>query len=494
MIPVFDQGGVLIYCGDACLLLPQLPDESVHCVVTSPPYWGLRDYGTAKWEGGDPLCDHVETKLRCGINLAKSPASTRGGAKKCADVGGIPYRKECAKCGALRLDSQIGLESSPWEYIQKLVLLFREVRRILRKDGTLWLNMGDAYSNDTKWGGHSGGLNAHSAAGGYRGQRVRHGKDCDPKRGPAAPGQPFQSSPGPFKPKDLIGMPWLLAFALRTDGWYLRSDIIWNKPNPMPESVNDRPTKAHEYIFLLSKSSRYYYDAEAICEPASPESHLRYARGRAPDHKWADGGPGNQTIAKGFEHMLPAPGVNPKARLAFPSGWDSSENTNHHGKDGRYAKEGKNSRFHEDRDPHHPAKRKRYRGKDEERDQQGLKVSERFGRGPGWRQKQNPSFSAAVADLVETRNKRSVWEVATQPFPEAHFATFPEELITPCVLAGAPMGGTVLDPFFGSGTVGLVARRMGCKTIGIELKSEYVEIARKRLAQEFIPFHETVMA
>jgi site-specific DNA-methyltransferase (adenine-specific) len=198
-----------VICSDWIEFLRQLPDESVQCCVTSPPYLSLRDYGIA---------------------------------------------------------GQLGLEPTMQEYIEKLVLGFREVRRVLRSDGTLWLNLGDSYSNDTKWGGKSGGKNYTSAAGGYQGQRVRRNKDCDPKRGPAAPGQPMYQGCHNLKPKDLCMIPARVALALQADGWYLRQDIIWAKPNPMPESVTDRCTKAHEYLFLLTKSERYYCDMDAIKE------------------------------------------------------------------------------------------------------------------------------------------------------------------------------------------------------------------------------------
>lgn len=285
-----------------------LADQSVHCCVTSPPYWGLRDYGT---------------------------------------------------------NGQIGLERTPEEYVEKMVSVFREVKRVLRDDGTLWLNIGDSYANDGKWGGETGGKPAYLD----NNNRKRVGRE---KR--------FTG----LKPKDLVGIPWLLAFALRADGWYLRSDIIWFKPNPMPESVTDRPTKAHEYIFLLAKNERYFYDADLIAEPAN--------------------------------------------------GWNGSSFTS----------------------------------------AQDEATKKNLGRGP----------------RVETtkRNKRTVWEVTSQPFPEAHFATFPEELIKPCILAGCPPGGTVLDPFIGSGTTALVARNLQCNAIGIELNPAYIEIAKRRLSQEVLDF------
>jgi len=327
-----------IHTGDCREVLKTLPDASANCCVTSPPYWGLRDYG----------------------------------------VPGI------------------GLEETPEEWLEQLVCVFREVRRVLTDDGTLWVNMGDAYDSGTR------ATRCPSTKAGKHGYWTNPLINMRTQTGLGA--------------KQLLGMPWRVAFALQADGWLLRSDIIWHKPNTMPESVKDRPTKAHEYIFLLAKQARYYYDADAIKEPSSPDSHARYARGRSDHHKWADGGPGNQTIAKSFEHMR-KPGVTPKSAEA------------------------------------------------------------------GSGTKANESFHAAVCDLVADRNKRTVWTVATAPYSGAHFATFPPALITPCILAGCPMGGTVLDPFGGSGTTGEVAEINGRNAVLIELNPEYVELARKRTAQ-----------
>lgn len=325
--------------GDCLERLRELPAESVHCCVTSPPYWGLRDYGHP---------------------------------------------------------GQIGLEPTVDEFIAKLVAVFREVRRVLKADGTCWVNMGDSYAS-----GGGAGIQ------GTRGQRFgrRHtqetidlgAKRYDPSRG--------------LKPKDLIGQPWMLAFALRADGWYLRQDIIWHKPNPMPESVTDRCTKAHEYIFLLTKSERYFYDQGAIKEAASPDTHARYARGRSDSHKWADGGPGGQTIA-----------------------------TN-----------GPGSKFGRKLGDHSPIKN-------------------------------NGSFDAALAVMPESRNKRSVWTVPSAPFKDAHFATYPPDLIRPCILAGCPVGGTVIDPFGGSGTTAEVAIEEGRKAIVIELNPAYISLIKRRTA------------
>ncbi len=264
--------GSMILRGDALHILSRLPKESVQCVVTSPPYWGLRDYG---------------------------------------------------------MDGQIGLEATPSQFVNRLVAVFREVHRVLKNDGTFWLNVGDGYTS------------------GNRGWRAPD------KKNPARAMTVRPDTPEGLKPKDLVGIPWRLAFALQQDGWYLRSDVIWNKPNAMPESVKDRPTRSHEYIFLFSKTENYYYDYEAVKEPT-------------------DNGKGK-------------------------------------------------------------------------------------------------------------RNIRSVWDVNTEPFKDAHFATFPPKLIEPCILAGTKKGSYVLDPFFGSGTVGVVCELLKRNYIGIELHPEYIALAAKRL-------------
>lgn len=230
-----------------------LSDESVQMCVTSPPYWGLRDYGTAKWEGGSLDCAHI---VGGQVQDNKAPGAITTGQRPGVDAS------LCRKCGAHRVDRQLGLETTPWKYVENMVTVFREVRRVLRENGTLWLNLGDSYAGS--WGNSGRRPELDKDAGGQR------RKDCEylPRGGwdnrrdrPAS----SHKLPG-LKPKDLVGIPWRVAFALQADGWWLRQDIIWAKPNPMPESVRDRCTKAHEYIFLLSKSARYYYDAEAIKE------------------------------------------------------------------------------------------------------------------------------------------------------------------------------------------------------------------------------------
>lgn len=408
--------------GDALESLRALPDASVHCCVTSPPYWGLRDYGTGTWEGGDPDCDHI-LRRSTGSSTLKNDGRANPGILDNHKVPGVPYKSKCGKCGAIRVDKQIGLEDNPETFIEKLVEVFREVSRVLRDDGTLWVNMGDGYAGS--WG-------AQSRSNFIRGEPTeKHkAKKRTVREHPKTNGTGSLKRTPCLKPKDLIGQPWMLAFALRADGWYLRQDIIWHKPNPMPESTRDRCTKAHEHLFLLSKSRRYYFDQEAIKEPASGTAHARGS------------------------------GVNPKARMATPAGWATGEG------------------------PHtaidHNIKAKRI--------------------------KQNESFSAAVKDLVDDRNKRSVWEIDEEEFAQflewkaqqpkhkgdvwrvntyglsgAHFATYPPKLIEPCIKAGCPKGGTVLDPFSGLGTTGVVALDLGCDYIGIELNPEYLEMTRKRL-------------
>lgn len=332
---------IRILQGDCRDLLKTLPSESVHCVVTSPPYWGLRDYGVA---------------------------------------------------------GQLGLESSAEAYVVAMVAVFREVRRVLRKDGTLWLNLGDSYCS--QGGLHDGrgdnqpGVgakeiwhNGNGRADGIvdsRGQRNRNGV--------------FAAG---LKPKDLVGIPWRVAFALQADGWWLRQDIIWSKPNPMPESVTDRCTKAHEYIFLLSKAERYYYDADKIREPHCQITQMAVDRYKDDPEIAA---------ARKIGNIGSAPDRKDSSKL--------------------------------------------------------LRID-------------NNAFANPAG-----RNKRSVWEVATAPFSEAHFATFPPALIEPCILAGCPVGGTVLDPFGGAGTTGLVADRLGRDAILIELNPQYVAMAERRIVDD----------
>jgi DNA modification methylase len=360
----FNSYGFKIICGDARSALQRVPDRSVRCCVTSPPYFGLRDYG------------HKE---------------------------------------------QIGLEVTPEKYVENLVAVFREVRRCLRSDGTLWLNLGDSYAGSGKGGnpesGTKQGTNVGSQTVGVLYGRENKKEERDRVR-KAADGIRLSG----VKAKDLIGIPWMVAFALRADGWYLRSDIIWHKPNAMPSSVTDRCTAAHEYLFMLSKEPTYYYDSEAICEPRNYPNDKRRPLGS----KGAWEMDGREQGANG--------GGKP---------YDQSQN-----------KRGGKSAFRgagHFRDGKGPANR------------EGRDMSE-IGTGP-------------------TRNRRSVWSVNVKGFKGAHFATFPEALITPPILAGSKVGDTILDPFSGAGTTGVVARRLKRYYIGCELNLAYVTMSVDRIME-----------
>jgi len=362
-----------------------LADGSVQCVVTSPPYYGLRDYGTAKWEGGDPECEHT---VGSGDNDNLKGYVTRperDGEK----------RKYCQKCGAIRIDEQIGLEQTPDEYIANLVAVFRECKRILRDDGTLWVNIGDSYASmKSRYNQKAQNLN-----GGKSQDNVFQGNKTDLYHHPELG----------IKDKDLIGIPWMLAFALRADGWWLRQDIIWAKPNPMPESVKDRCTKSHEYIFLLSKSAKYYYDNEAIMELATGFDGRK-------DTKYK-GGP--KDMAGGAHERWQYKNLQPDGQ---------QPNTMHLNR---------------------------------------LEGNEY---------------------MSPVRNKRDVWTVTTKPYKGAHYATFNPELIKPCILAGAPEGGIVFDPFVGSGTTVATAIQLGRKGIGLDLSLTYLyENAKDRIEAEMLP-------
>jgi len=353
--------------GDVTARLAELPAASVQCVITSPPYWGLRDYGTATWTGGAEDCAHTGRVMRT------APAGTE---KQASNAGAVSVRSGDCICGAVRTDNQIGLEPSPELYVARLVDVFRQVRRVLRDDGTLWLNLGDSYATQPPGITSGDPFKTSGLSGLSSGKRgARHAREACQTR----PAREY----GTLKPKDLVGIPWLVAFALRADGWYLRSDIIWKKPNPMPESVTDRPTKAHEYLFLLAKAERYFYDADAIAEAASLNK------------PWSSTSNGGQ-----------------KAALVR--------------NDGNYY---------------------------------GLGVP---------------------ADT--TRNRRTVWTVTPEPFAAAHFAVMPQALAEPCLLAGSRPGDLVLDPFAGSGTVGVVALRHGRDFVGIDLSAEYCAMAAGRIA------------
>ncbi|MDE1901318.1 MAG: site-specific DNA-methyltransferase [Alphaproteobacteria bacterium] len=401
---------VRIVQADAREALRELPENSVHCCVTSPPYFGLRDYGTATWENGDAECDHRGAPMRTKAQINANCGTGQDG--KNAEANEF-YREICGKCGARRVDRQIGLERTPDDYVDALTEIFREVRRVLKDDGTLWLNLGDSYAGSMK------GIGADGKA--YAGKKQQTNKGAVGISSTLPPSAKDYN----LKPKDLIGIPWRVAFALQADGWYLRQDIIWSKPNPMPESVTDRCTKAHEYIFLLSKSERYHYDNDAIAELITDSTVLRVLQ---QDTESQTGSPRANGGAKTNGNM--------KAVL-----------------------------------------RKQF---DKEMGGGGTSFAGHSG------------YRKADGTLLTNgrRNKRSVWEVATVGFAQAHFATFPPKLIEPCIKSGCPPGGTVLDPFGGAGTTGLVAERLGRNALLIELNPEYAAMAERRIHEDAPLFTE----
>jgi DNA modification methylase len=348
-MPKAGNHDITILTGDCRKLLKTLPDESVHCCITSPPYWGLRDYG------------HPD---------------------------------------------QIGQEPTPEQYVGAMRSVFAEVRRVLRNDGTLWLNLSDSYYGS--WGNYA-------APDGRAKARDKHRAD---RYGTFRPPMAQGSGSNGLKPKDLCGIPWRVALALQADGWYLRSDIIWHKPNPMPESVKDRPTRAHEYLFLFSKSRRYYYDAVAIKEPPSA-SFLK-------------------ELESGCRGHATKPFSESRAQDAFLAK--------------RHIIEAFRQRLDKQRDYG-----RRHAG-----------FNERWKR----------------LTMEERRlcgvNKRSVWTVPTSGYRGAHTATYPPALIRPCLLAGCPCGGLVLDPFAGTGTTGMVAQELGRRALLLELNPEYVKLIERR--------------
>jgi site-specific DNA-methyltransferase (cytosine-N4-specific) len=336
-------------------------EVKVQMCVTSPPYFGLRDYGTAKWKGGNVNCDHIGAK----VNPLKVGGFTGERLRK---EGGkenekyLSYKKICPDCNAVQTDSQIGLEQTPQEFINNLVEVFACVWDILADNGTLWVNLGDSYANNSSQASNNG--------------RAGFGNPREKVVNRIGNG---------YKQKDLMGMPWRLAFALQDFGWYLRQDIIWHKPNPMPESVTDRCTKSHEYIFLLTKNQKYYFDHEAIKELSTDTYEGK--RGKLINR--------NKTQSAMTDRVF-------------------------------------NYDYFED----------------------------------------------------STRNKRDVWSVPVKAYSGAHFAVYPEELIEPCILAGSKAGDIVLDPFFGSGTTGAVAQKLGRKWVGCELNKNYEKLQNERLAQQ----------
>lgn len=445
-----------IHLGDCRQLLAQLPEASVNCVVTSPPYWGLRDYGIppSVW-GGDPAHEHAWGAPQTKTAGGGQPGEKRRWQHAGAGVSGHPEAAAGQHCECGAWLGCLGLEPTPYLFVDHMVEVFQAVRRVLRSDGTLWLNIGDSYCASARGSaGDSTTLdsNCHTEIcgapinkRGYRGDRLANGRGDSPAvlrrktradrdgshagkhTGMTAMGPVIQPNRMPiegFKPKDRLMIPARIAIALQADGWWLRDEIVWHKPNPMPESVTDRTTKAHEMLYLFSKSGRYYYDAAAIREPQiAPESSTPDDAARAFSRRRA-------TTIEPQQQALTADAVVERRRTS--------------------------------------GNRARKQRKD-------------YGGAPNTRT--NQAHSVPWTDQDGMRNKRSVWTVPTQPYSGAHFATFPPKLVEPCIMAGAPAGGVVLDPFGGSGTVGQVAEALGRSWIAFDLNPDYVALAEKRTAQ-----------
>jgi DNA modification methylase len=399
---------------------------SVQCCVTSPPYYGQRDYGLSTWRGGDPTCDH---SLRSEVDRKRGAATHHAGRFN-----------ECPHCKARREDDGIGLELTPSAYVDAIRQVAREIWRVLRPAGTLWLNLGDCYFGDSP---------TRAAT------REKFDREWDPSQTRSNGGlrRSARREEG-LKPKDLVGMPWRVALALQADGWWLRRDIIWHKPNPVPESMRDRPTTSHEYLFLLTKSGRalcWRHDLTGAWEWTKPAPDWRW-RNRQTDDETADEPADWRTATflqdgrlrkiwqrvdlwQGFDYFYEAEAIQ-EPSTKDPSDWLAN------GEQRRAS-----------------VKRGAWRGKTEAM--------------PG-----RNAFRA----ITPMRNRRSVWTIATQPYTGAHFAVFPEELPTLCILAGSRPGDLILDPFAGSGTTGVVARKLARNFVGLDLSPQYLALAGERIA------------
>jgi DNA modification methylase len=446
-----------LYVGDVRDCLRELPDASVHCVVTSPPYWGLRDYGTGAWDGGNTDCDHAIplATTRGGPKSTLTSVGARDGANlNTTQTHQQQFRDVCGKCGATRVDQQLGLEATPDLFVARMVEVFREVRRVLRLDGTCWVNLGDSYNAN-----QGAGFNAHRDTRPHlSGEGVGQKRIDEANRNTVIPsGLPS---------KNLMGMPWRVAFALQADGWYLRSDIIWSKPNPMPESVTDRPTKAHEYVFLLTRSPRYFFDADAVREDGA--GRLDLGRMKRPEARMGEGGRwandnGYRTEAgrniRSVWEIATQP--YPEAHFAtFPEALPE-----------RCIRAGTSERGC---CPECGAPWERVT----------LVSYEPTTRTPAPNKGHIGAFQERAANMTrdgfipnrEKQTETTGWN------PTCNCAESAIRALGPSAFR-EPVPCTVLDPFMGSGTTALVARRLGRRSIGVELNESYAALCARRLQQ-----------
>lgn len=430
-----------ILIGDVFEQLAMMRDESVHCVVTSPPYWALRDYGTGDWRGGDECCAHARpiTNMNFGFNERWGQGA---GDRKQERKSEQQYGQTCEKCGAERVDQQLGLERVPdcqgWAtgepcdecFICRMVAVFREVRRVLRPDGTVWLNIGDSYASKTR------GSDA-----GWDKSRLSNPGSVQKRQAASLrkTGERHRGKEVGLKEKDLVGIPWSLAFALRADGWWLRRDNIWAKRNPMPESTQDRTTSAHEYVFTLAKSARYFFDGDAIREPAAWE---RWGDQTVPKH--------NGTATK-TGWMQPRTIADLRALAKMPAGWSTLEGAHGsihpHGRDKGHRKTFRGGGAYVNNHAFQD-------GADVENDSVGNDLGGHLGRNKRsvWEEPDDhEELAAHLAELFLECLRAgdsladTVWSIATEPFGEAHFATFPTRLVEPCVKAGTSERGVCPD-------------------------------------------------
>jgi DNA modification methylase len=484
---------VRIIQGDCQTALKLIADKSIYACVCSPPYFRLRNYGTARWVGGEIGCDHVSAdRFYCErtAGVSSDDAFSAAGADNAERLRKARWQESgaCIKCGAEHTDNQVGLEASPEEYVAKLVTIFREVRRVLRDDGSLWLNLGDCYAGSGRGGNPTAatstlqgslasqeasmvvrehweiGAASRKAAQTERGSRLPAGMQ-ERARQDGAIGRAWEPAPAGLKEKDLIGIPWMVAFALRADGWYLRKDNIWAKPNGMPESTRDRSVSAHEHVFHLTKSERYYFGYDDVRLPPAPQSVERL--GRAMRAKLGNEDSPSLVISGG--------GYAPQGQ---PPHVGARRRDKQRGHSRRHA--GFNDRW------------------------DAMPVAEQMAQGAALRSVwwvapggYNDEFclkcrtfypSAELGGLKTERAERDSRQVTLRYCRcgscsdwLSHFAVMPEEIAAACILAGAPPGGTILDPFGGAGTTALVADKLQRDAVIIELNPDYAEMAARRV-------------